>query len=248
MGRCLTCNVKIHDKTEKCPLCGSLLDGRQIDHVKGLKLLHPRESIDDGKAAGITYTMAYETNYPEVEKKRHRMKIAVGICWLCAIAAYTIMRILSDQVGFERPWDGLVGGCLLYLMFTFHVSFLGRRGYQFKMIMQTVGALLVVIMIDAVLGFHGWSLNYVLPSVFVLIDVTILILMLVNSRNWQSYIPIQILVVLLSLVGVILYAMKIIEVWYPAFIGFAIVCVIFVGTVVIGGQRSLQELRRRFHL
>lgn len=187
-------------------------------------------------------------NYPEVEKKRHRMKLAVAICWLCAIVAYTALRIVAAKVPFDKSWDGLIGGCLLYLMFTFHVSFLGRRGYQFKMIMQTIGGLLLVILIDIILGFHGWSLNYVLPGVFVLTDVAILILMLVNSRNWQSYIPVQMLLVLLSLIGVILYALDVIKVWPPALLGFAIVCVIFVCTVIIGGSRSRQELRRRFHL
>lgn len=219
MKKCLECNLKIYDDAKHCPLCHNLLE----------------------EGTG-------ENRYPEVEKKRHRMKIAVGIIWLAAIATYTVMRILAVKLDFARAWDGLVGGCLLYLMFTFHVSFLGRRGYQFKMITQTVMGLLVVILIDAILGFNGWSLNYVLPAVFVLIDVAILILMLVNGRNWQSYIPVQILVVLFSLVGVILYGLNIIEVWYPALIGFTVVCVIFVGTLLIGGKRSIQELRRRFHL
>lgn len=219
MRTCLKCNVKIYDDTDQCPLCSGQLE------------------------PGV----AGENKYPEVEKKRQRMKTAVRICWIAAIAAYAVMRILAVKLDFERAWDGLVGGCLLYLMFTFHVSFLGRRGYQFKMIMQTVVGLLVVILIDAILGFHGWSLNYVLPAVFVLIDVAILILMLVNGRNWQSYIPVQILVVLLSLIGVILYAMDIINAWLPAVAGFTVVCFIFLGTVLIGGQRSIQELRRRFH-
>ncbi len=187
-------------------------------------------------------------NYPEVEKKRQRMRMAVMICWICAMVTYAAMRVLAEQLDFARAWDGLVGGCLLYLMFTFHVSFLGRRGYRFKMIMQTVGALLLVILIDAVLGFHGWSLNYVLPGVFVLIDVAVLILMLVNSRNWQSYIPIQILVVFLSLIGVILYGMDIIKMWHPPILGFVAVCAIFLGTIFVGGRRALQEIGRRFHL
>ncbi|MFR5116620.1 MAG: DUF6320 domain-containing protein [Eubacterium sp.] len=47
-------------------------------------------------------------------------------------------------------------------------------------------------------GFSGWSVNYVLPSAFILIDVTVIILMIVNSRNWQSYIPMQLLIIVLK--------------------------------------------------
>lgn len=195
-----------------------------------------------GKPAGDTNT------YPEVEKKRQKMKLAVGICWICSLVTFALMRMLSMQLDFERAWDGLVGGCLLYMMCTFHISFLGRRGYQFKMVTQTILGILVVILIDGILGFYGWSINYVMPAVFVLIDVAVLILMLVNSRNWQSYIPIQLLTVLLSFGGVVLYAMGIIREWYCVLPGFAIVCVVFFGTLLVGGRRSVQELRRRFHL
>ena len=221
MNTCPKCNIKIRDNTDVCPLC--------------------KAEVVHGASLG-------ENRYPEIERKRQKMKTAVRICWLGAIVAFVVLRILATTVGFERAWDLLVGGCLLYLMFTFHMSFLGRHVYQVKMIAQTLGGLLLVIWIDIILGSYGWSLNYVFPGVFVLIDVAILILMLVNSRNWQSYLPIQLLVVFLSLVGVILYALNIINVWIPALVGFFIVCVIFVSTLLIGGKRSVQELRRRFHI
>ena len=192
--------------------------------------------------------LSQKTTYPEVGKRRQMMKHAVRICWIAALVAFAVLRTVAIKVGFDRPWDYLVGGCLLYLMFTFHISFLGKRGYRFKMIMQTIGALLLVVLIDIILGFHGWSLNYVVPGVFVLIDVAILILMIVNSRNWQSYIPIQILVVLLSLCSLIFYAINLTTEFYPAMIGLSLVCIIFIGTVLIGGKRAIQELRRRFHI
>lgn len=189
-----------------------------------------------------------EVTYPEVAKIRQKMKHAVRICWLASIVAFIALRIISMAVGFERPWDYLVGGCLLYLMFTFHASFLGRRGYQFKMVVQTIGALLLVILIDGILGFHGWSLNYVVPGVFVLIDVAVLILMLVNGRNWQSYLPIQLLVVALSFTSLMIYGTSYMTEWVPAMIGFFIVCVIFVCTILVGGKRAISELGRRFHV
>ncbi len=186
--------------------------------------------------------------YPEVGKRRQKMKHAVFICWIAALVAFVTLKIIACSVGFERSWDYLVGGCLLYLMFTFHASFLGRRGYQFKMIAQTIGALLLVVLIDIILGFNGWSLNYVVPGVFVLIDVAVLILMLVNSRNWQSYIPLQILVVLLSFSSLLFYGTQFMTEWIPAMTGFFVVCVIFVCTLLVGGKRAKSEIKRRFHI
>lgn len=198
--------------------------------------------------ASNNLTVINRDTYPEVGKRRQKMKYAVRICWIAALVAFGILKTVAIHVGFERHWDYMVGGCLLYLMFTFHASFLGKRGYQFKMIAQTIGALLLVVLIDIILGFHGWSLNYVVPGAFVLIDVAILILMLVNSRNWQSYIPIQILVAGLSLSSLVFYSTRFMTEWLPAMLGFFVVCVIFVCTLLVGGKRAVAELRRRFHV
>ena len=53
--------------------------------------------------------------------------------------------------------------------------------------MLTLIAILMVVAIDFVVGYRGWSVNYALPSAILLVDAGILILMCINRRNWQSY-------------------------------------------------------------
>ena len=105
-----------------------------------------------------------------------------------------------------------------------------------------------MILIDWALGYNGWSFNYVLPSGIILLDVAIVVLMIVNSRNWQSYIMWQIFMILCSFVPIILYLTGIIYVPYLALAALGTSVFLFLGTLIIGDRRARVELKRRFHI
>ena len=114
--------------------------------------------------------------------------------------------------------------------------------------MQTLLGVAVVVLIDFLTGFSGWSVNYVLPSAFILIDVTVIILMIVNSRNWQSYIPMQLLIIVLSIIPFILMHFGISSDSIICLIALCVAVFVFVGSVIVGGRRAMDELYRRFHV
>jgi ABC-type transport system involved in cytochrome bd biosynthesis fused ATPase/permease subunit len=88
----------------------------------------------------------------------------------------------------------------------------------------------------------------VLPSGILLLDVCILVIMAVNFRNWQSYMILQLLMILISVVPVVLLAVGIVDVPYPAVAAMAVSVFIFLGTLIIGDDRARTELKRRFHI
>ena len=102
--------------------------------------------------------------------------------------------------------------------------------------------------IDWIIGYRGWSVNFVVPSAILLIDLAIVILMIVNTRNWQSYILMQMLTVILS--GIILVLWKIGVIQYPVvtIVAAVVSVVMFVGTLIFGDRRAKNELKRRFHM
>ena len=103
-------------------------------------------------------------------------------------------------------------------------------------------------LIDAVFGFERWSLNYAYPAMILGIDVTALILMIVNFRNWQSYMPWQIFMFVLAILGVILSRFHLITKPRMSWITLGLTGFFFVATIIIGGGRAHTELKRRFHL
>lgn len=98
------------------------------------------------------------------------------------------------------------------------------------------------------IGYHGWSVNFVLPGGLLLVDLFVLVLMFVNRRNWQSYIMLEISMIFLSAVPLILVWLGIGTETFISGFAFAVSVLLFVGTLIIGDKRARSELKRRFHV
>ena len=113
---------------------------------------------------------------------------------------------------------------------------------------QVVGAVLLVIAADNIVGYRGWSVNYVLPSAILLLEATIVILMVLNASNWQSYILMQILTVVVSLICVILWKVCVITSPVLSMVSLAVSLCMLLGTLIFGERKAKAELKRRFHV
>lgn len=220
MSRCKQCNVEILDETERCPLCHSVLEK----------------------------TVEVENMYPNVRTMTRRLALLSRIYLFVAIlveALLIYLNVLSDS---EMFWSAIPGLAMLYGYLVLRYAILGKSGYKGKIIVLTLIAILMVVAIDFVVGYRGWSVNYALPSAILLVDAGILILMCINRRNWQSYMMWQIFMILCSVVPLVLYAVGIVTVPLLALLAFAFSAALFLGTLIIGDRRARTELRRRFHV
>ena len=220
MSRCKQCNVEILDETERCPLCHSVLEK----------------------------TVEVENMYPNVRTMTRRLALLSRIYLFVAIlveALLIYMNVLSDS---EMFWSAIPGLAMLYGYLVLRYAILGKSGYKGKIIVLTLIAILMVVAIDFVVGYRGWSVNYALPSAILLVDAGILILMCINRRNWQSYMMWQIFMILCSVVPLVLYAVGIVTAPLLALLAFAFSTALFLGTLIIGDRRARTELRRRFHV
>lgn len=220
MSRCKQCNVEILDETERCPLCHSVLEK----------------------------TVEVENMYPNVRTMTRRLALLSRIYLFVAIlveALLIYLNVLSDS---EMFWSAIPGLAMLYGYLVLRYAILGKSGYKGKIIVLTLIAILMVVAIDFVVGYRGWSVNYALPSAILLVDAGILVLMCINRRNWQSYMMWQIFMILCSVVPLVLYAVGIVTAPILAVLAFAFSAALFLGTLIIGDRRARTELRRRFHV
>ena len=220
MSRCKQCNVEILDETERCPLCHSVLEK----------------------------TVEVENMYPNVRTMTRRLALLSRIYLFVAIlveALLIYLNVLSDS---EMFWSAIPGLAMLYGYLVLRYAILGKSGYKGKIIVLTLIAILMVVAIDFVVGYRGWSVNYALPSAILLVDAGILVLMCINRRNWQSYMMWQIFMILCSVVPLVLYAVGIVTAPILALLAFAFSTALFFGTLIIGDRRARTELRRRFHV
>ena len=220
MSRCKQCNVEILDETERCPLCHSVLEK----------------------------TVEVENMYPNVRTMTRRLALLSRIYLFVAILVEALLIYLNVLSHSGMFWSAIPGLAMLYGYLVLRYAILGKSGYKGKIIVLTLIAILMVVAIDFVVGYRGWSVNYALPSAILLVDAGILILMCINRRNWQSYMMWQIFMILCSVVPLVLYAVGIVTAPLLAVLAFAFSAALFLGTLIIGDRRARTELRRRFHV
>ena len=220
MGKCKQCNVEILDETEYCPLCNCVLE-------------HSGE---------------FENMYPDARIAMKKLLFASRIYLFCGILVSAILFAINLFNRTQIWWSAI---CALGIFFSYLVlryAIIGKSGYRSKVLVLSVIGVLSIIAIDFIIGYRGWSVDYVLPSGILVIDLLIIGSMICNHRNWQSYIMPQIITILLSLIPAVLNLTDLERNPVTAFMPLAVSLSIFLGTVIIGGSRARTELKRRFHI
>lgn len=222
MRECKKCHVEILDDTQICPLCKSVLE------TTGEELLC--------------------NGYPDVKAVSRKLSFVVRLYSFLAIIVEAVLITVNYLTYHGIWWSAISGIIILYFFITLNYSLRKNNGYKTVILVQLIGAVLLVIASDFIVGYRGWSVNYVLPSAILLLNATIGILMIVNVSNWQSYLLMQILTVLLSCGCVILWKFNVITSPILTFVTFSISLCILLGTLIFGDRKAKAELKRRFHV
>lgn len=220
MNKCNYCNVFIRDDTERCPLCGGVLEIK----TKGVN------------------------TYPNVLKTEKAISFVFRLMLFIAIVSIIICIGINYTTGVSVKWSLIVTFSFLYLLSILYMFVRENAGYRVRMYGITAGGVLLVIAIDYICGFKRWSLNYVFPAAIIIMDIALIILMIVNRRNWQSYILPMMCMIPISLIPILLYKLSIVTSPYLLQVAFGLSLFITIGLIILGGSRAKAELYRRFHI
>ena len=220
MKTCPKCNVNILDDTDRCPLCRHALGGEE----GGLR------------------------SYPDAVGSIKKARLLENlILFLSVIASITVVAI-NYMTPHDTWWALIVVLALFYANVVLRYAILGRSGYQAKIFGLILVAIVVLVGIDYLTGFNRWSFTYVYPSLIMATDLAILLLMLINRRNWQSYLMAQIFVLLLSLLSILFVHLGFNIHPLTGLIASGLSLFLLLGTIILGDQRARNELKRRFHI
>ena len=220
MSRCRQCKLEILDETERCPLCSTVLE----------------------------HTIAVENMYPNAKVKTRKWVFMSKVYLFTAIVLEVILFGINYVDKYNIGWSLIAGWILLYGYLVIQLTILGQAGHRIKIVLLATITIVTMILLDFLIGYEGWSINYAFPSCVIILDIGIVVLMLVNRRNWQSYIMWQILMLLVSVGMILLFIFGIIT--KPHVMGVAVLCSVFLflGTLIFGDRRARVEVQRRFHI
>lgn len=220
MSRCIQCNIEVLDEAQHCPLCQSALE----------------------------HTIEVENMYPDIRMRTKKLVMISRIYLFLAIVAEIVLVNVSLFFGWSSIVYLINGMIFFYGYMVIRYAILGKSGYIAKTVVLTALALVMLVAADFVVGYNGWSVNYVLPSGILLIDAGVILMMVINRKNWQSYMMLEIFMVLCGGVMLLLYLFDIVTSPIMSAVAFNVSVILLLGTVIIGGRRARVELKRRFHI
>lgn len=219
MSRCNNCNIEILDETEYCPLCHSVLE--QTDELENM--------------------------YPDIRIRRRKILFFLRIFLFAAILIEVVLGAVNYFLDSNFWWSAIVGIGLFTLYLFLRYAIFGKANYKVKIFVFAIICVLATIAVDFVIGYQGWSLDYSLPTIIILVDISIIAGIIINRRNWHSYIIWEISMILCSLIPAVLYWIGLERNPYIALFPLVASILLFLGTMIIGDHRAWMELKRRFH-
>lgn len=222
MKKCRRCNVNVIDESHTCPLCRGVLE------------------YDDNDIASI---QMYPDIKFDIDKYKRIRKIFIFILAVISVALAFINYITYSGV----IWSLIAVVGITYFAVTVTYSIMHSANLASKILVQTIGAGVLAVIIDNVTGYVGWSVNYAIPGMIMFVNLAIVLLMIVNPMNWQSYFMYQIAFTIFSFIPLILYWIGFIDHPYLAMLTSGISIIILIGTIVFGDKSVKNELIRRFY-
>lgn len=224
MNKCKMCQVEIVDDSMICPLCKNVLEiDREMEQV-------PRM-------------------YPEVTQHTRILKLIGRIYILAAVLCESVLVLLNYFLYRGVRWSLICGVVFLYLFITLKYSIDNpKAGLKMKIWVQTVGFALVMVFFDNITGYRGWSVNFAIPCIIIVMDAAIALLMIVHLDSWQNYLLLQIFMALSGITMIVLYAAGIVKHPVLSFVAAGISVVMLGLMLVFGGRKAKNELKRKFYV
>ena len=208
----------------------------------------PTEATDQTaptEPATLTPTIDF---YPDVHPAMRKNILFLKILCFVAVVAEIGMLFINFIVSPEMKWSLITGVAMFYGCFTICISVLQNRSLRRKILVQLIVGILVMFALDYLIGYNGWAIEIGTPIAILSVQLLVLILMIVYRNRWQSYLFLQVAIVVMSLFFVVLMLLGIMKHKVLTVVAFMVTILILVALLLFGGRRAGDELKERFRI
>ena len=234
MNRCRKCNVNILDDSIICPLCKSVLE--------------LSDDMDKDKRTNLGMYQSKSISYPDVIKKRKVIRFVIRLSIFLSILIEALLILINVLGESDKAWSLVTGAIFVYICFTIIYSFQRNVSHRAKLALQMLAAIPLILIIDYTYGANGWSINYGIPIIVLVLELVVFILSMVNFRNCQLYLMVSLLGIIVSLVCAVVVVLGDFKFELLAIIAAAVSIFVFALIVFLGDKKSTSELAKRFRI
>ena len=171
-------NCKLEIKANKCPLCFSEVENKNTYNEE-----YP----------------SYDWYYKKIKKVN-----AKKIVSLVAVSAIVIIMLVNISTSSKYNWAmisivSVASAYFTYICFTSSIFYLRQ-----KLLIEFFILLPLVIIIDIFSGFYKWSFNYVMPFLSLGLNVSMLIIGIIDHKYFNEYVSYIISAAFISMLIIIL--------------------------------------------
>ncbi len=221
MNQCKKCRVMIRDASEVCPLCHNVLT-----------------------LQGEEQEQSYPSVYGKIQWRKRLFSLLVYFLVILGVALCVINYYVNGGFG----WSYLTSITILYLLYTIFYGFYRKTNHIRKIFVHGAATMIYLGVLDAFTGGKGWSVNYGLPGLLLVLDGVLVVCMLVNFRNWQNYLLVQLFALLAGVVLLILYLCGVAGNAVLVWCNLGASAMIFSFCLSMGNRKAKQELKKRFYV
>ncbi len=221
MNYCEKCRVHVEGNRKACPLC--------------------QNSLTD-------YDGNEQESFPYIPNVFHGNGLFFRILMLISVVGAVVCVLVNLMVPQSGWWSAFVLLGLVCLWVSIAVAVKKRRNVAKNLLYQVVVVSVLCLLWDWLTGWHGWSLDYVIPITCAAALLVLFVVTKAMKRYMEDHIVYLLLGALFGIVPVIFLLTGLVQIILPSLICVA-VSVIFMAVLILFEYDSLKkELRRRLHL
>ena len=172
-------NCKLEIKANKCPLCFSELENKNNTYFEEY--------------------LSYDWYYKKIKKVN-----AKKIVSLVAVSAIIIIMLVNISTSSKYNWAmisavSVASAYFTYICFTASIFYLKQ-----KLLIEFFILLPLVIIIDIFSGFYKWSFNYVMPFLSLGLNISMLIIGIIDHKYFNEYVSYIISAAFISILMIVL--------------------------------------------
>lgn len=222
MKYCKKCKVFVAGVREKCPLC--------------------QNSIED------TNNVKSENKFPDIKPRRSKLNFV----WKLFMFITIIIAIATTIINFEVPqngyWCRFVAIGIFTLWVCLYILLKKHKNILKCLLYETIAITAFIIFWDFYTGWHGWSIDFVMPILFSLVIFTMGLLSKVLKIDAEEHIVYLVSLVVFGMIPGILWIFGKLNVTLPSEICTGISIIAFFTVLLFEGKKMWLEFTKRLHI
>lgn len=229
MKYCRKCALSVNTAYDFCPLCASQLTSGQNT-----------ETTPEADAA------APEDVYP-VYKGEIKYNFALRLLLFISVAGASTCLLINLMFYNGVLWSLLVAGGIGFFWAAIIYPINARKNIGHHITVDAVAACVFFVVAQFVIGAKGWSLDYVVPFLFIAATTFISLVILIKRMKWREYALYQFITILLGVLPVISVIAGLVTTAWPSIVSAFYSFITLLGMFIFADKKYKNELIKRFH-